>query len=667
MSSQNLVTSVFSDLPLAPELQRTLAHLQFITATPIQTACIPAAIEGKDIIGIAQTGTGKTFAFGLPLLQRLHGTDDKALIVVPTRELALQVEESLRRVAANLGTKFAVLIGGASMGQQKTALRSRPNVIIATPGRLIDHMKQKTVSLNQTTILVLDEADRMFDMGFAPQVEQILHGLPTDRQTMLFSATMPDGISQMVKRYMKLPVRIEIAPQGSVADKLVQEVFIVRGAMKSQLLEKLLGDYNGTVLVFVRTKYAATRISNLIRAMGHSSAELHSNRSLSQRKQALQGFKDGRYRVLVATDIAARGIDVTNIELVVNYDLPENPEDYVHRIGRTGRAGMEGKAISFAAPDQISLMKRIERLTRTRLPQSALPKELPELRLPPKGAFQREDEGGSFRGRREGGFRRSPDRGDRGERSERPRFRSFTPSQQVWTKESIRDENAAPKEGDTYDFGKDNKVIEEERPRRTEGFRPRRSDTREGGDRGGYNRERSSSGGYAGRSRRPFGEDRGSRPSYAGGNSGGFRGRRESGSAEGGRSESGYSRSPNRSFERSSSDRPQSGYARPAGRGFSRSSDRPSSDRPYSPRSGGFGKRKEFGSSQSSEGSGPRGGFGRPSSRSSYGRPRPSRDGGSSENRGFSSDRPRRSGGFKGKPRSGFGNGGARTERNYSD
>ena len=371
MNSNN---SGFYGLGIAPNILAILDRSHFTVPTPIQEKSIPQAIEGKDLVGIAQTGTGKTLAFGIPLIQHLlkngHG---RGLILLPTRELAAQVDEMLRKIGEPLGVKTAVLIGGEPIGRQHRALARKPQVIIATPGRLIDHLEQKTVSLKETSILVLDEADRMLDMGFAPQLKRILAHLPTERQTMLFSATMPESIIAMTRAFLKLPVRVEIARSGTAAENVTQELFFVIQSEKPRLLEKILQEYRGSVLVFCRTKFAAKKIALTIRAMGHTGMEFHSNRSLNQRRDALEGFRNGRYRILVATDIAARGIDVSNIELVINYDLPTIAEDYIHRIGRTGRAGESGHAISFARPDQKADVYAIERLMRGTLPVSQLP------------------------------------------------------------------------------------------------------------------------------------------------------------------------------------------------------------------------------------------------------------------------------------------------------
>ena len=367
-------TKTFLGLGIAPKLLEVLEGLKFQIPTPIQVKAIPVATEGKDIIGIAQTGTGKTLAFGIPLIQRLMQTGQgMGLVIVPTRELALQDAESLESIGRAFHIKTAVLIGGAAMGYQLRTIQRRPNIIIGTPGRIIDHLRQRSLDLRSVKILILDEADRMLDMGFAPQVNQILGAVPKDRQTMLFSATMPENIVRIATRHMKLPVRVEVAQSGTAASGVEHELFVVKKDQKSRLLDKVLSEHKGSVLLFSRTKYGAKKICRDIKAMGHSAAEIHSNKSLAQRREALEGFKLGKYRVLVATDIASRGIDVKGIELVINYDLPENPEDYVHRIGRTGRAGQAGRAISFVVPEQRYKIREIERLVRFPLRISQLP------------------------------------------------------------------------------------------------------------------------------------------------------------------------------------------------------------------------------------------------------------------------------------------------------
>ncbi|MDD5291987.1 MAG: DEAD/DEAH box helicase, partial [Candidatus Omnitrophica bacterium] len=291
----------------------------------------------------------------------------------PTRELAIQIDEAFQGIARSFALRTACLIGGAPMYNQIQALHKNPRIIIATPGRLIDHMRNWNVVVEDVTVLVLDEADRMLDMGFAPQIEQILRFLPKQRQTMLFSATIPAEIMGIAAKHMKLPISVEIAPSGTAAEGVTQELFIIKREAKLRLLGKLLAQYHGAVLLFSRTKHNAKKITMKIREMGYSAAEIHSNRSLVQRRAALEGFKSGKYKVLVATDIASRGIDVTGIELVVNFDLPDEAGNYVHRIGRTGRAGHKGHAISFATPDQRRDVLDIERIIKTTIPISKHP------------------------------------------------------------------------------------------------------------------------------------------------------------------------------------------------------------------------------------------------------------------------------------------------------
>ena len=370
----------FYGLSIAPALLEKIEKLGFSVPTPIQHKAIPIAIEGKDIIGIAQTGTGKTLAFGIPMVQRLAQKKGRGLVLVPTRELALQVREALMSFAQALGMGVTVLIGGESLVPQVSSLRKNPRIIIATPGRLIDHIDRRNVRLDDTHILVLDEADRMLDMGFAPQIERILKVIPKDRQTMLFSATMPAEIVKIASDHMRLPVRTEIAPPGTAPERISQEMFVVKKELKEALLGKILKQYTGPVLLFTRTKHGAGKVTQTLRKRGNTAAEIHSDRSLGQRKEALSGFKSGRYRILVATDIAARGIDVSGIELVINYDLPDDPENYVHRIGRTGRAGQAGHAISLATPEQGRDVRNIERLIKMSIVLSEHP-DIPAERL----------------------------------------------------------------------------------------------------------------------------------------------------------------------------------------------------------------------------------------------------------------------------------------------
>ena len=388
---------LFTNLGISAEILDVLTKKGYSVPTLIQQKAITPSIEGKDVVGIAQTGTGKTLAFAVPMLQRLMEMKGKiGLVVVPTRELAAQVEEAFVKIGGPLGCRTALLIGGAAMGPQLGQIRRGPHVIIGTPGRINDHLSQGTFKGDTVGILVLDEADHMFDMGFLPQIKDIISTLPADRQTLLFSATMPQEIFTLASRHMKTPLRIEIARAGTIADRMDQEIFVVTKDQKNRLLEKLLTDYKGSVLIFCRTKHGAKKLCANIRVMGHGASEIHSNRSLGQRREALDSFKSGSKRVLVATDIAARGIDVSGIELVVNYDLPEQAEDYVHRIGRTGRAGKAGKAVSLVTADQYYKVKIIERLIRMPIAVSKLPADLPAYRTP---VYVADDEDSGSRGR----------------------------------------------------------------------------------------------------------------------------------------------------------------------------------------------------------------------------------------------------------------------------
>ena len=370
----------FYGLGIAPGILEILKKIRYVTPTPIQHQLIPMAIQGKDMVGIAQTGTGKTLAFGIPMIQRLASTKGLGLVLLPTRELALQIDAELHKVGNSLGLRTAVLIGGVPIGPQVGSIRRNPHIIIATPGRLIDHLHQKTVNLKNVNILILDEADRMLDMGFLPQITEILRSVPRERQTMLFSATISPEIMDIASANMKFPISVEIAPTGTTVESVSQDIFIVAKEEKARLLEKVLAQYSGPTLIFTRTKYKAHRIAQAIRQMGYSAAETHSDRTFPQRKIALDGFKAGKYRVLVATDVMARGIDVIGIELVINYDLPSKAEDYVHRIGRTARAGMKGQAISFVTPAEQREIRAIEWLIRKKLNIATLP-EFPTMQF----------------------------------------------------------------------------------------------------------------------------------------------------------------------------------------------------------------------------------------------------------------------------------------------
>ncbi len=402
----------FASFNIAPTLLTALREGGFIHPTPIQEQVIPIALEGNDVIGIAQTGTGKTLGFGVPMINALMRENGQALILVPTRELALQVHEVIERLGRKLDIRTAVCIGGASFEKQRFALNRNPQVIIATPGRLNDLIEKRYVSMASISIVVLDEADRMFDIGFLPQIKKILSLVPKVRQTMLFSATMPRAILALVHAHMNEPKQVSVAPAGTSAETIDQRLYHVRKDDKVRLLDLLLSEHHtGPVLIFSRTKHGAKKITKMVRDMGHSAVEIHSNRSLGQRTDAMRGFKNGQYRVLVATDIAARGIDVSGIALVVNFDLPDNPDDYIHRIGRTGRGGKSGIAVSFASPEDRNTVRQIERLMRKTLPVVTLP-ELPPARtaaISPYSAKSYDDvdrgghRGGRFGGSRSGG------------------------------------------------------------------------------------------------------------------------------------------------------------------------------------------------------------------------------------------------------------------------
>src|SRR3989339_214338 len=369
----------FDGLGIAPKLLEILTELSYLIPTPIQLQSIPVSLERKDIVGIAQTGTGKTLAFGIPMIQLLAVYKGMGLVLLPTRELALQVDEHLKIIGKKISLRTSVLIGGEPINKQLKSLKHKPHIIIATPGRLIDHIQRRSVNLANVNILVLDEADMMLDMGFLPQIRDILKLVPKQRQTMLFSATMPSQIVKIASDYMVLPTRIEVAPAGTSAENVEQELVVIDKVSKFNHLKKILTETRGSVLIFMRTKHAVKTLTKKITQIGFSAAEIHSNRSLIQRRKALEGFKLGKFRILIATDIAARGIDVKEIELVVNYDLPEKSGDYVHRIGRTARAGKSGKAISFVMPSQIKNIREIEKLINKTLKTDKTPAELSAL------------------------------------------------------------------------------------------------------------------------------------------------------------------------------------------------------------------------------------------------------------------------------------------------
>jgi ATP-dependent RNA helicase RhlE len=365
--------SEFAALGLSSASLHVLTQAGYVHPTPIQQRAIPPALEGKDVVGCAATGTGKTAAFLMPLIERLAGKPGlTALVLAPTRELALQIAEHAVRFGAAHQLRVATVIGGVGMQPQIEALR-RANLVIATPGRLVDHLQQGTAKLDGVQVLVLDEADRMLDMGFKPQLTRILAKVPRKRQTLLFSATMAGEVADFARAHLQQPVRVDVAPSGTTAAKATQCVYEVSQGDKTPLLLALLARGEESTLVFTRTKRRADKLMKALKREGHEVERIHADRSQAQRKHALDGFKTGHYRVLVATDIAARGIDVADIGHVVNYDLPHVPEDYVHRVGRTARASASGHASAFCAPDEAPLLRDIEKLVRAKVPREPLP------------------------------------------------------------------------------------------------------------------------------------------------------------------------------------------------------------------------------------------------------------------------------------------------------
>ena len=368
----------FSSLQLHPSLQKGLKELGFARPTPIQAESIPPALEGRDVLACAMTGSGKTYAFLLPILHQLMEKprgSTRALVLTPTRELAAQIVESFNDVAVHTPLTGAAVFGGVGMGPQEHAFRTGADVIVATPGRLLDHFRQPYAKLEGLEYLVLDEADRMLDMGFLPEIKKILRHLPSrKRQTLFFSATMPAPIAALTKEMLSNPVTLNLQRQAAPAKGITQAVYPVAQDLKSALLVTLLnrGDMP-QALVFTRTKHRANRLASQLVAAGIKAERIHGNRSQSQRTQALAGFKDGQYQVLVATDIAARGIDVEALGHVVNFDVPVASEDYIHRVGRTARAEATGEAFTFVSPEEEDELKQIERAIKKQLPRVTVP------------------------------------------------------------------------------------------------------------------------------------------------------------------------------------------------------------------------------------------------------------------------------------------------------
>jgi ATP-dependent RNA helicase RhlE len=382
----------FDLLGLKPELLRAVAEKGYSTPSPIQSQAIPAVLSGRDLIAGAQTGTGKTAAFILPTLQGLtgaahNGRVPRALVLTPTRELAAQVAESARNYGKYVRVRTAVVFGGVSINPQIDALRAGCDLLIATPGRLLDLAEQRAVDLREVRYFVLDEADRMLDMGFIHAIRRVLKLLPPQRQNLMFSATYSDEIRELARRFLRDPVTVEVAPRNATADRVEQTVYRVSKEHKRHLLAHLIdsGSWH-QVLVFTRTKHGANRLAQQLEASGIASTAIHGNKSQGARVRALADFKDNRVTALVATEVAARGLDIKELPHVVNYELPNVPEDYVHRIGRTARAGGTGSAVSLVAPDEVPLLKDIERLLRRSLPVAPLPAYPVKTPAPTSGA-----------------------------------------------------------------------------------------------------------------------------------------------------------------------------------------------------------------------------------------------------------------------------------------
>jgi ATP-dependent RNA helicase RhlE len=359
----------FSDFNISASLKQQLANAKFITPTPVQAGAIPPALEGRDILATAQTGTGKTLSLLIPLIEKM-GSGTRAevrtrgafgLILLPTRELAMQVQEHYRKLTGNQGSA-ALVVGGMAEGPQLQQIRRGAQLIVATPGRLEDFLSRKLVNLSGVKMLVLDEVDRMLDMGFKPAIKRIVAALPAERQTLCYSATLSPQIKEVIRDYVKNPARIEIGSVLKPAENVELQTFEVATDKKHELLEHLLDSSKGSFLVFVRTKHGADRVARRLARSGHSATQIHGDRSQSQRNAALRSFSQGHHRVLVATDVAARGIDVADVAHVVNYDMPREAEDFVHRIGRTGRASARGIASTFAAPEEKGTLRKMERV-----------------------------------------------------------------------------------------------------------------------------------------------------------------------------------------------------------------------------------------------------------------------------------------------------------------
>jgi ATP-dependent RNA helicase DeaD len=590
----------FSDVNLPPQLSSSLAEMGFITPTPIQCEAIPIALEGKDILGSAQTGTGKTGAFGIPLIASLlNNPEGGAMVLLPTRELAVQVMDALRKMLGNTQIRTALLIGGQSMFKQFNQLRSKPRIIVGTPGRINDHLKRKTLNLDKTNFLVLDETDRMLDMGFGIQLKEISKHLTAKRQTLMFSATLPSNIKKLSAEYLTDPVRISVGETSAPAINIKQEHAFVSESEKFPRLLDELNSRKGSIIIFVKTKHGAAKLAEKLTTYGHETDAIHGNLRQNKRDSVIGNFRKEKYRILVATDVACRGLDIPHIEHVINYDIPQASEDYIHRIGRTARAGAQGSALSLLSPGDNAKWRAIQFLLD------------PTKKLEP---LPRGNGGGNGGGRgndrnraRKGGFKRWERKsGDRpeGQGERRSSFGGGDRRKSFGTPRPASDGESRPSRDG------------EQRPEGQGERRPFSGDRRKsfGGQRPSGDGERRSSFGGGDR-RKSFGNsprpaadgERRSRPdgerrlSFGGGDRPEGQGERRPFSGDRRKSFGGGSARPNGNSER----RPSFGSARPTGNGERRPTlglDRPSVDgerrsRPDGERKSSFGgdRRKSFG------------------------------------------------------------------------
>ncbi|HEX4684293.1 MAG TPA: DEAD/DEAH box helicase [Gemmatimonadaceae bacterium] len=366
----------FDELGLSPSVLEAVRDAGYTHPTPIQASAIPLVLKGRDVMGLAQTGTGKTAAFTLPIVNQLLGGPrrTRALVLTPTRELCIQVQESVHKYARHSELNVVSVYGGVPLEPQTKKLRAGVDIVVATPGRLIDHLDRQNVVFDDLEVLVLDEADRMLDMGFAPQINRIVADIPKYRQTLLFSATMPPEVEALARKYLRKPLVVQVGRRSQTADTVTHAVYPVPRERKSELLARLLKDENlDSVLVFTRTKHGADRVVRHLEREGIEATAMHADKTQPQRARALADFKEGKVRVLVATDIAQRGLDISGITHVINYDVPQQAEDYVHRIGRTGRAAREGDAFTFMSPDEIAMVRLIEHVIAQPIPRISVP------------------------------------------------------------------------------------------------------------------------------------------------------------------------------------------------------------------------------------------------------------------------------------------------------